>query len=207
MSTSQRAHRFTVPNADPTDPRICGHCGAGRDRVQMAGESGASVSCTGDGTPGISGGVSTLRTLLAELPDEGVLPIGWFRKRLEAEALREEERARDAYERHSPSTAANSLGSAPTMLSAEAYGAVRQPARTAEWVRDACRAGRIPGARKDGAAWSIPATSLGQEQGARSTQRPSSPDASATRAPTVLPTAARRTRKEVPTYPRWGTDG
>lgn len=46
------------------------------------------------------------------------------------------------------------------LLTAEVYGRRHQPPRSAEWVRERCREGSIPGARKMGSAWYIPETAL-----------------------------------------------
>lgn len=101
----------------------------------------------------------TLEELLCELPDDLAVPVRWVRHRLELDRRRTSG-VRRLDQKATPISAAESHAE----LSAEEYGNRRVPQRTAEWVRDACRAGTIPGARKDGLAWLIPVSALAQEQ-------------------------------------------
>jgi hypothetical protein len=159
-----------------------------------------------------------LRALLAELPPDGVVPIRWVRERLEAEA---------AYDRTAVLVTESGVGppqpgagSSERMgpvsadlrdwLSAQEFGARRYPARSAEWVRDACRAGEIPGAQKEGAMWLIPSTAL-QTAISRAprfvktaAERPQRSDRSANRDP--KPRGRSTTGSAPVTYPRWGGD-
>ncbi|CAN5394201.1 hypothetical protein BH09GEM1_BH09GEM1_48030 [soil metagenome] len=88
----------------------------------------------------------------------------------------------------------------PSDITAEEYGRRRAPKRTADWVRDACRDGRIPGARKDGSSWLIPASALSLEKGTP-TSKQSSPDVKRRAAPKLH--RAQKEKADKTSYPRW----
>ena len=114
---------------------------------------------------GESRSVRTLDELLCELPDDLAVPVRWVRDRLELDRRRTTGRGTD------PKEFPNTVAQALSELSADEYGRRRMPPRTAEWVRDACRTGAIPGARKEGSAWLIPANALTQEPNRARTSR------------------------------------
>ena len=140
-----------------------------RARVEGAPASAGAPSETthGAGRFALGGARAlTLRELLRELPGDATVPIRWVLERLDREAEAEQAAAArlSAEERASETTGDRDL-------SADEYGRRRSPARSAEWVRDACRDGLIPGARKDGSEWVIPSDALGRElRAARSTR-------------------------------------
>ncbi len=105
----------------------------------------------------------SLRELLARLPEDAVVPIRWLREQLTNEAAAEAHAMRE----HAAATVPDHA-----LLTAAEYGARRCPPRAAEWVRDACRANMLPGARKDGREWLIPSAVLGNERPAPKTGEP-----------------------------------
>jgi hypothetical protein len=137
----------------------------------------------------------SLREILASLPEDAIVPIRWLREQLVRETL-------------APTPARTSETSdalaAPELLTAAEYGAKRRPTRSAEWVRDACRAGLLPGARKDGREWLIPSTTLGREKRGESDLSPSRGAADARAQPRKpAATTARRNVGTSPAHERW----
>ncbi len=142
-------------------------------------------------------------TLVAVLPDDVVVPIRWIRERMAADQrLRALAVAAAAVSVPEPQVG-------PGMLTAKEFGERRIPSRSAEWVQDQCRAGRVAGAQKDGHAWMIPAAALVSE---------TLPIAPVVRAqtpvdPTFLPVPLRlhpRGRvkaKNAAAHARWGKNG
>jgi hypothetical protein len=121
-----------------------------------AGNADAPARVT-DAAPAIP-----LSAILAELPDDAVLPLRWIRERIALEL----ESSRASLDGSSSQPAADDrmkAPSAPSWLTAEGYGRTRTPERSAEWVRDACRAGLLSGARKDGRQWLIPSETTERE--------------------------------------------
>lgn len=142
----------------------------------------------------------SLATLVAVLPDDVVVPIRWIRERLA-------EDARLAL--HAVVTTPDCIPqreSEPTMLTATEYGVRRVPARSTEWVRDACRAGRIPGAQKDGAEWMIPAAALHSERrpGRQPASAPTATESTHPRMTRHMHISEDARAKRTPGHARWG---
>lgn len=183
-------------------------------RPLAPGQSTGSASLPSLPTPEASVPASTVgfSELVAEMPDDAFVPIRWVRQRLAAEAALRDSRARPSEatrETAGPAERAVTSEQGTHEISAEEYGQRRSPRRSAEWVRDACRAGRIPSARKDGREWMIP-------EGAVEIERRRMPTGGVTPAVRHLrhagpdgSTSTRRTRhataaREPSAYPRWG---
>lgn len=84
----------------------------------------------------------SLRTLLASLPPETRLPVGWLLARLD--------------DRGTPPIQKAEV----ELLSAEEFGTRRVPKRSADWVREQCVAGLFATAYKEGGRWVIPSDEL-----------------------------------------------
>lgn len=118
----------------------------------------------------------SLVAILSALPPDTLLPVRWLLERLSLEG-------EAGVQRHGT-------------LSAQEFGALRRPPRTADWVREKCALGEIAGAFKDGGEWRVPQSALHQQP-----SRPHEPSPSAG-------DQGRSTgvRADGPRYPRWRRD-
>lgn len=145
--------------------------------TQWDGASAHGDSDEGKATRGPQA-AAPLQVILASLPATTMLPAGWVLERLTS-------------------------GSSPAghakegTLSAQEFGDLRLPRRTADWVREKCAEGCIDGAYKDGGEWRIPRAALDQPIQPRS------------RVASVEPMNARtshRAKSGAPAFPRWRQD-
>lgn len=119
-----------------------------------------------------------LEVILAALPENTMLTAGWVLARL-------------------TSGGASGGGTRDGTVSAQEFGDLRVPRRSADWVRDRCAEGRIEGAYKDGGEWRIPRAALTQpiqQQAPRESVVP------------TIERSSRRAKSGAPAFPRWRQD-
>lgn len=120
---------------------------------------------------------TSLKAILESLPEGTLLPAGWLLERMAQHQLKGDD------------------ASAGT-LSAQEFGDLRDPARSADWVREKCAQGAFEGAFKDGGEWRVPRAALTQEvlRSSRSNRDMATGE-----------TAMRAGRQGAPAHARWST--
>jgi hypothetical protein len=145
-----------------------------RNRGGVAGE--AIVTLAADSTDRARvAPAASLTAILSELPGDTMVPAAWVLERIELQQRVGSDVNEDT-------------------LSAQEFADLRQPRRTADWVREKCAAGWFVGAYKDGGGWRIPRAAL-TAKGPRSHQSDN------TTSHDLRPTASRQ--DGVQAYPRW----
>lgn len=133
------------------------------DGASAAGRAQRTVAL-----PGLASAAARLLTQMGFLPDETLIPWGFVRRELVAKEAAESGSHVSPIPQLTPTpegvarekTGETGRDILPEWLTPDVYGSHLPIKRTAGWVRDECRARRIPGAKKVGREWVIPKSAL-----------------------------------------------